>query len=86
MDGHGFIRTDVQLAPSTLDPIWSVLERLPLPYESSVPGVFAAGDVRSGSTKRVTVAVAEGATVVRVGTAIFGTRAGKKWTPTGGED
>ena len=32
------------------------------------------------------VAVEEGATVVRVGTAIFGTRAGKKWSPTGAEE
>ena len=32
------------------------------------------------------VAIEEGATIVRVGTAIFGTRAGKKWTPTGGEE
>ena len=32
------------------------------------------------------VAIEEGATIVRVGTAIFGTRSGKKWTPTGGEE
>ncbi len=32
------------------------------------------------------VAVEEGATLVRVGSAIFGTRSGKKWTPAGGED
>ena len=32
------------------------------------------------------VAIEEGATIVRVGTAIFGTRTGKKWTPTGGEE
>ena len=34
-------------------------------YETSVPGVFAAGDVRSGSLKRCATAVGEGATVVR---------------------
>jgi thioredoxin reductase (NADPH) len=33
--------------------------------ETSVPGVYAAGDVRSGSTKRCATAVGEGATVVR---------------------
>jgi len=36
-----------------------------LPYETSVPGVFAAGDVRSGSMKRVASAVGEGASVIR---------------------
>ena len=34
--------------------------------ETSVPGIFAAGDVRSGSTKRCATAVGEGATVVRL--------------------
>ena len=36
----------------------------PLPLESSVPGVFAVGDVRSGSVKRVGGAIGEGAAVV----------------------
>jgi len=35
-----------------------------LPYETSGPGVFAIGDVRAGSTKRVSAAVGEGAAVV----------------------
>jgi thioredoxin reductase (NADPH) len=38
--------------------------RDPLPYESSVPGVFAVGDVRHGSTKRVAAAVGEGGSAV----------------------
>jgi thioredoxin reductase (NADPH) len=38
----------------------------PLPLETSMPGVFAAGDVRQGSIKRVASAVGEGATVVRL--------------------
>jgi thioredoxin reductase (NADPH) len=38
----------------------------PLPHETSMPGVFAAGDVRQGSIKRVASAVGEGATVVRL--------------------
>ena len=38
--------------------------RDPLALETSVPGLFAAGDVRSGSTKRVAVAVGEGAMAV----------------------
>jgi thioredoxin reductase (NADPH) len=41
-------------------------ERDPLPLETSVPGVFAAGDVREGSIKRVASAVGEGATAVRL--------------------
>jgi thioredoxin reductase len=38
--------------------------RPPLPHETSLPGVFAAGDVRRGSAKRVTSAVGEGATTI----------------------
>jgi thioredoxin reductase (NADPH) len=41
-------------------------EREPLPLETSIPGVFAAGDVRQGSIKRVASAVGEGATAVRL--------------------
>jgi thioredoxin reductase (NADPH) len=40
------------------------LERDPLALETSLPGLFAAGDVRSGSTKRVAGAVGEGAMAV----------------------
>jgi thioredoxin reductase (NADPH) len=40
--------------------------REPLTLETSMPGVFAAGDVRQGSIKRVASAVGEGATVVRL--------------------
>ena len=64
-DAHGFLRTDAQLAPEDLGPGWETLGRRPLPFESSVPGVFAAGDVRSGSMKRVAAAVGEGASAVR---------------------
>ena len=42
------------------------LERLPLGLETSLPGVFAAGDVRAGSVKRVASAVREGAVAVRL--------------------
>ena len=44
---------------------WS-LERTPTLLETSLPGVFAAGDVRHGSIKRVTTAMGEGATVVHL--------------------
>jgi len=40
------------------------LERMPHPYESSQPGLFAVGDVRAGSVKRVASAVGEGSVVV----------------------
>ncbi len=36
----------------------------PLPLETSIPGVFAVGDVRAGSVKRVGAAIGEGAAVV----------------------
>ena len=42
------------------------LRRPPLLLETSVPGVFAAGDVRSRSVKRVASAVGEGATAVQL--------------------
>jgi thioredoxin reductase (NADPH) len=64
MDRNGFIRTDVQLTPEDLEGTWSSLGRSPLPFETSVPGVFAAGDVRHGSMKRVAAAVGEGASAV----------------------
>jgi thioredoxin reductase (NADPH) len=41
-------------------------DRDPLPLETSMPGVFAAGDIRQGSIKRVASAVGEGATAVRL--------------------
>ena len=43
---------------------WTTLGRRPLPYETSRPGLFAVGDVRSGSTKRVAAAVGEGSAAV----------------------
>jgi thioredoxin reductase (NADPH) len=65
LDEDGFIRTDVQLDPTDLDGTWESLGRSPLPFETSVPAVFAAGDVRHGSMKRVAAAVGEGASAVR---------------------
>ena len=65
LDRSGYIRTDVQLDPDELGPTWTALDRVPLPFETSVPAVFAAGDVRRGSMKRVAAAVGEGASSVR---------------------
>lgn len=47
-------------------PVRWPLGRVPLPLETSVPGVFAVGDVRYRSIKRVASAVGDGATAVRV--------------------
>jgi len=60
LDKHGFIRTGIAVAPG------AGMDELPAPLalQTSVPGVFAIGDVRSGSTKRVAAAVGEGAAVV----------------------
>jgi thioredoxin reductase (NADPH) len=74
LDSEGYIRTDVQLAPETLGPIWRALDRAPFPFETSVPAVFAAGDVRRGSMKRVAAAVGEGASAVRSVHAAIGMR------------
>ena len=66
LDDKGFIRTgrDLPLVPRREEtPPWS-LKRAPQLLETSPPGVFAVGDVRSGSVKRVASAVGEGAIVV----------------------
>jgi thioredoxin reductase (NADPH) len=65
LDGSGFIRTDAQLDPEELGATWTALGRAPLPFETSIPTVFAAGDVRLSSVKRVASAVGEGASAVR---------------------
>jgi thioredoxin reductase (NADPH) len=64
LDKRGFILTGPDLrAGGALPESWP-LERDPLALETSVPGVFAAGDVRSGSVKRVAGAVGDGAMAV----------------------
>ena len=63
-DDHGFVRTDRDLGAGHRDVAWDLLGRPPLPYQTSVPGLLAAGDVRSGSVKRVAAAVGEGAAAV----------------------
>jgi thioredoxin reductase (NADPH) len=55
LDSKGFVLTDIDLADAPARP---------LPFQTSVESVFAIGDVRSGSTKRVASAVGEGAGVV----------------------
>ena len=63
-EDDGFIRTDVQLSDDDLGPAWADLARKPLPFKTNVPGVFAVGDVRSGSMKRVAAATGEGASAI----------------------
>ena len=60
-DDKEFIRTGAALA---LSPHWTA-RRQPFLLETSRPGVFAAGDVRSGSVKRFASAVGEGAMAVQ---------------------
>jgi thioredoxin reductase (NADPH) len=59
LDDRGFILTGRDVP----GPAWP-LRRAPLPFETSLPGVFAAGDVRYGSVKRVAGAAGEGAVAV----------------------
>ncbi|HEY3709244.1 MAG TPA: FAD-dependent oxidoreductase [Amycolatopsis sp.] len=63
-DGHGFVRTGPDLVTEGRYPAGWSLDRDPHYLESSVPGVFVAGDVRSQSVKRVASAVGEGAMAV----------------------
>ena len=65
LDGHGFVLTDQSLKEGSLDERWESLGRRPLAFETSLPGLFAVGDVRSGSMKRVAAAVGEGSSAVR---------------------
>ena len=60
-DSKGFIKTGHAVGHL---PVWKSLGRLPGPLETSVPGIFAAGDVRSGSVKRCAAAVGEGGMAV----------------------
>jgi thioredoxin reductase (NADPH) len=65
LDDAGFVLTDLSLTPDQLGQDWQTAARSPLPFESSHPGLFAVGDLRSGSTKRVAAAVGEGSASVR---------------------
>jgi thioredoxin reductase (NADPH) len=65
-DAKGFVLTGRDLAAADgYARLWKE-RREPLPLETSLPGVFAAGDVRAGAINRVTSAVAEGAMTVRL--------------------
>ncbi|MCB0874824.1 MAG: FAD-dependent oxidoreductase [Solirubrobacterales bacterium] len=61
-DEGGYIRTGADVQDEGAWP----LERPPLPLETAMPGVFAAGDVRNGSMSRVASAVGEGSIAIRL--------------------
>ena len=63
-DAQGYIVTGREIFEQP-GAIWNQ-DRDPLPLETTMPGVFAAGDIRQGSIKRVASAVGEGATAVRL--------------------
>src|SRR5438067_1773084 len=60
-DDRGFIKTGTAVAD---EPAWHSSKQQPTPMETSLPGIFAAGDVRSGSVKRCAAAVGEGGMAV----------------------
>jgi thioredoxin reductase (NADPH) len=64
LDRNGFVLTDRSLTDDSIDRE-AFGSRDPLPFETSLPGVFAVGDVRLGSMKRVATAVGEGSSAVR---------------------
>jgi thioredoxin reductase (NADPH) len=63
LDNKGFILTGRDLDPVIQNFHWPLL-RVPLMLETSLPGVFAVGDVRAGNVKRVASAVGEGSIAI----------------------
>ena len=77
LDKSGYVITGSALGPEARrQRPWIGLDRDPYLLETSVPGVFAAGDVRSGSVKRVASAVGEGSIAVRLVGEHLGRQAG----------
>ena len=64
LDAKGFIKTGPDLSPENLSAAGWPLARQPYLLETSLPGVFAVGDVRGGSIKRVASAVGEGSIAI----------------------
>jgi thioredoxin reductase (NADPH) len=64
LDAKGFIKTGPDLSPESLSASHWPFARQPHLLETSLPGVFAVGDVRGGSIKRVASAVGEGSTAI----------------------
>jgi thioredoxin reductase (NADPH) len=66
LDDKGFVKTGNDLSSEDLAAARWPLARPPYPLETTLPGVFAAGDVRAGSVKRISAAVGEGAGCVQL--------------------
>jgi len=64
LDAKGFIKTGPDLSPEELVAAQWPLARRPYMLETSLPGIFAVGDVRGGSVKRVASAVGEGSVAI----------------------
>jgi thioredoxin reductase (NADPH) len=64
LEDKGFIRTGPDLSPENLSTAGWPLTRQPYLLETSLPGIFAVGDVRGGSIKRVASAVGEGSIAI----------------------
>jgi thioredoxin reductase (NADPH) len=79
-DPQGFILTGADVSPRT----WP-LERKPFALETSMPGVFAGGDVRHGSVKRVASAVGEGSIAVQLVHQLFASEQRQPRGRSGGE-
>ena len=82
VDDKGYVVTGPDLTVGTGEQWpWDRLGRDPYLLETSLPGVFAAGDVRRGSVKRVTSAVGEGSMAVRFASEFLGRRLGVAAVP-----
>ncbi|GHH83694.1 thioredoxin reductase [Streptomyces sulfonofaciens] len=66
LDQRGFVLTGTDAQAGADPDTWAALGRAPMLLETALPGVFAAGDARSGSVKRVASAAGEGAMAVRL--------------------
>ena len=64
-DNHGFILTGSDLVNNGLPQDW-MMDHQPFLLETNVPGIFAAGDVRHGSIKRIAAGVGEGSTAIQL--------------------
>jgi len=75
-DARGYLLTGNDVPLDEAAAMLAAIGRDPLPFETSIPGVFAAGDTRSGSMKRVAAAVGEGSS------AVASVHRALAWTPT----
>ena len=66
LDTQRFVKTGIDLTPADLAAARWPLQRPPHQFETSLPRVFAVGDVRAGSMKRVAAAVGEGSAAVQI--------------------